>query len=194
MAPTGSALSTPAIQPPSIKKETATGIAVPAARAKCARQKAAPLLRMHVVFASSMVLMESASLMAAPPMQQIGWALYGSDNAYSLPSLAVPLSVEALIPGIPWLNPPPRARPPAAAGTSSASSRRRPWTRSAALRITAGPAVVSLLIRLLTATFVIDPVALSQCPRHVPRRAHLPSPLSGRTAALISPTYRERRS
>ena len=71
MAPMGSALTTTAIQPPGIKKEIATGIAVTAAK-QCAKQKAAPRSLKHVVSASSMERMESARLMVAQPMQHEG--------------------------------------------------------------------------------------------------------------------------
>ena len=67
MVPLGSALSATARQLPKEEKEGA-GCIVVVAR-KCARPKAAPHLRMHVVSASSMVLAEHAIMMAAPAVQ-----------------------------------------------------------------------------------------------------------------------------
>ena len=67
----GSARSAIAPLPPDqSKKETATGIAGTATR-KCARRKVALHLRKHVVSVESMVLKDSANLLAAPPTLSI---------------------------------------------------------------------------------------------------------------------------
>ena len=65
MAPMGSALSTTAPQP-SVQEEGVSSMAE-SARRKCARWKAAALLHTHVVSVASMVHMEHASLVGAPP-------------------------------------------------------------------------------------------------------------------------------
>ena len=86
MVPMESALLTTARQL-SIN-EVGAGCTAAAVR-KCARLKAATLLRLHAVFAASMVLVESASLMAAPPRRKQGACVASTAQMESVCDLAV---------------------------------------------------------------------------------------------------------